>query len=146
AEAIKHLAVFRDQPAYQNIAGLTDRALLRLGHAHGLLKQWDQSRQAHDQVATRFANSPWVHEARYGVAWAWQHQKQLDNAVNAYQQVTAATATELAAKAQLQIGLCRLEQKRYPEATNALLIVPFTYDYPELSAVALCEAARTLTE
>jgi TolA-binding protein len=52
----------------------------------------------------------------------------------------------LAAKAQLQIGLCRLEQKRYPEATTALLVVPFTYDYPELSAVALCEAARTLGE
>lgn len=145
-EAIKHLAVFRDQQPFQNIAGLTDRALLRLGHAHGLLKQWDQSRQAHEQVVSRFGNSPWVHEARYGIGWAWQHQKQHDNAVNAYQQVTAATATELAAKAQLQIGLCRLEQKRYPEASTALLVVPFTYDYPELSAVALCEAARTFTE
>jgi TolA-binding protein len=27
-----------------------------------------------------------------------------------------------------------------------LLVVPFTYDYPELSAIALVEAARTLTE
>src|SRR5262249_24764245 len=64
----------------------------------------------------------------------------------AYSPVVAATATELGARAQLQIGLCRLAQKRYPEATSALLIVPFTYDYPELSAVALVEAARAYGE
>jgi TolA-binding protein len=146
AEAVKHLALFRDQQQYQNIAGLTDRALLRLGHALAHLKQWDQSRQAHEQVVSRFGNSPWIHEARYGIGWAWQNQKSYDNAVNAYQQVTTAVTTELAAKAQLQIGLCRLEQKRYPDAAAALLVVPFTYDYPELSALALCEAARTFAE
>jgi TolA-binding protein len=146
AEAVKRLAIFRDQQPFQNIPGVTDRALLRLGHAYALSKEWDQSRQAHEQVVARFGNSPWVHEARYGIGWAWQQQKQYDNAVTAYHQVTAAVATELAAKAQLQIGLCRLEQKRYPEAAAALLVVPFTYDYPELNAVALCEAARTFAE
>jgi TolA-binding protein len=145
-EAVKHLALFRDQQPYQNLPGLTDRALLRLGQALSHLKQWDQSRQALEQVVSRFSNSPWVHEARCGIGWAWQNQKSYDNAVNAYQQVTAAVATELAAKAQLQIGLCRLEQQRYPEAASALLVVPFTYDYPDLSALALCEAARTFSE
>ncbi|MBC8117058.1 MAG: tetratricopeptide repeat protein, partial [Candidatus Saccharimonas sp.] len=38
------------------------------------------------------------------------------------------------------------EQKRLPEAANALLVVPFTYDYPEWSAVALLEAARIFQE
>jgi TolA-binding protein len=56
--------------------------------------------------------------------------------------VTGGTITEAAAKAQLQIGLCRLEQKRFSEAAAALLVVPFTYDYKEYSAVALLEAAR----
>jgi TolA-binding protein len=146
AEAVKHLAVFRDQGPFQNVPGVTDRALLRLGHAYAQLKQWDQSRQAHEQVVNRFGNGPWANEARYGIGWAWQNQKQYDNAVNAYTQVANATATELGAKAQLQIGLCRLEQKRFPEATTALLVVPFTYDYPELSAAALVEAARAFSE
>jgi TolA-binding protein len=146
AEAVKHLAVFRDQPPFQNVPGVTDRALLRLGQACAQLKQWDQSRQAHEQVVNRFPNGPWVNEARYGAGWAWQNQKQYDNAVGLYTQVANATATELGAKAQLQIGLCRLEQKRLPEATTALLVVPFTYDYPELSAVALVEAARGFAE
>jgi cellulose synthase operon protein C len=146
AEAVKHLSLFRDKPEFQNLPGLTDRALFRLGQAYGYLGQWDPSRQAHEQVAARFGNSPWVHEARYGVGWAWQNQKQFDNAVNAYAQVTAGTTAEIAARAQLQTGVCRLEQKRYPEAATALLVVPFTYDYPELSAVALVEAARTFSE
>lgn len=146
AEAVKHLIVFRDQQPFQNLPGLTDRALLRLGHAYAHLKQWDQSRQAHEQVVGRFGNSPWANEARYGIGWAWQNLKQLDNAVGAYSQVTTATATETGARAQLQIGLCRLEQKRFAEASAALLIVPYTFDYPELNAVALVEAARAVAE
>jgi TolA-binding protein len=142
AEAVKRLALFRDRGEFQNLPGLTDRALLRLGHAYAHLKEWDRSRQAHEQLASRFGNSPWVHEARYGMGWAWQQQRQYDQAVNVYQQVVTGTPTETAAKAQLQIGLCRLEQKRYADAATALLAVPFTYDFPELSAVALLEASR----
>src|SRR5205085_1838045 len=134
----KRLAIFRDQPQFHNVPGVSDRALLRLGHALAHLGQWDASRQAHEALAGRFNTSPWIHEARYGIGWALQSQKQYDQAVNYYQLVTAATATETAAKAQLQIGLCRLEQKRYAEAVSALLVVPFTFDYPELNAVALC--------
>jgi tetratricopeptide (TPR) repeat protein len=87
-----------------------------------------------------------VHEARYGIGWAFQNAGQFDPAVNAYTQVIAGTATELAAKAHLQIGLCRIEQKRWGDAAASLLVVPFTFDYPELTAVALCEAARALSE
>jgi TolA-binding protein len=146
AKAASRFVVFRDQPPFQNLPGLTDRALLRLGHSYEKMKQWDQSRQAHETLIARFGNSPWVHEARYGIGWAWQNQKQYDQAINIYSQVTSGTATEIAAKAQLNIGLCRLEQKRYLEAANAFLVVSSTYDYPEVNAVALTEAARAYAE
>jgi TolA-binding protein len=146
AEAVKHLAAFRDDPAFQNLAGVADRALLRLGFALGKQNDWDKSRQAYEQVVNRFPNSPWIHEARYGIGWSWQNQKQYDNAANVYSQVASATLTEVGARAQLQIGLCRIEQKKHPEAISALLVVPYTYDYPELSAGALCEAARCMIE
>jgi TolA-binding protein len=145
-EAIKRLSLFRDNPQFQNVPGVTDRALLRLGHAYAHIKDWERSRQAHEQSAGRFPGSPWAHEARYGAGWAWQQLKQYDQAVNWYNQVTNGTITEAAAKAQLQIGLCRLEQKRFAEAASALLVVPFTYDYKEYSAVALLEAARAFVE
>ena len=145
-EAIKLLTKFRDFGPFQNLPGLTDRALLRLGFALAEKKQWEPSRQAYEALIGRFNTSPWVHEARYGVGWAYQNLAQYDNAVNAFTQVVGATATELAARAQLNIGTCRLLQKRYPDATTALLVVPYTYDYPDLSALALLEAARAMSE
>jgi TolA-binding protein len=80
------------------------------------------------------------------LAWAHQNAGRPDEAVTVYNQVVAATATELGARAQLNIGLIRLAQKKYPEATTALLVVPYTYDYPQISAVALLEAARAFAE
>jgi TolA-binding protein len=145
-KAVELLVPFRDHGPFQNIPDLTDRALLRLGQAYAQMSQWDPSRQAFEQLVGRFPQGPWADEGRYGMGWAWQSQKQLDNAVNAYNEVVRRTAAEVAAKAQLQIGLCRLEQKRHPEAIQALLAVPLTYNYPEWSAAALCEAARAYME
>jgi len=146
AKAIKQLLPFRDHGPLQNIPGISDRALLALGQAYASAGQWDASRHTLSTLAQRFRQSPWVDEALYRIGWSWESQKQYDNAVNAYSQVTRRTASEWAAKAQLQIGLCRLQQRRYPEAAQALLVVPFTYDYPECSAAAWCEAARAYKE
>jgi TolA-binding protein len=145
-KTVLRLAVFRDQPPFQSIPGVSDWALLRLGQAYAALKQWDPSRQACEHLLGRFGNSELVAEARYTIGQAYENQKQHDAAVNVYGQVIAGSATETAARAQFQIGLCRLEQKRYPEATAAFLAVALTYEYPEWTAGALCEAARSLVE
>ncbi len=145
-KAIERLLPFRDVGALHQVPGISDRAVLRLGHAYARAAQWDQSRQTLETLVGRYPQSPWLDEARYGIGWAWQNQKQYDNAANVYAQVVARTAAEVAARAQFQVGLCRLEQKRPAEAANALLVVPFTYDYPEWSALALCEASRAFVE
>jgi TolA-binding protein len=141
AAAVKRLAVFREQEPFRNLPGVTDRGLLRLGHALAELRQWDQSRQALEQLTARFGGSPWLPEARYGIGWAWQKQKQYDQAVGAYNQAVATKAPGVVARAQLQIGLCRLEQKRYAEAVRALEAVAAEEADPEMQAVALVEAA-----
>jgi TolA-binding protein len=146
AEAVKHLSVFRDQGPYQKVVDLSDRALLRLGFALGQLKQWEPSRQAYETLLSRFGNSRLVPEAHYGAGWALQQLSQYDNAVKHYNQVITTVVTELAARAQMNVGLCRLAQKRYAEASTALLVVPFTYDYADLSALSLVEAARAFSE
>lgn len=142
-EAIKLLVKFRDGP-YQHVAGTSDRALLRLGQAYADKKEWNNSRAALQALADRFGQSAWAAEARYGIGWALQNEAKYDEAVASYARVTEMVATRLAARAQLNIGLCRLAQKRYGDAGTALLVVPFTYDYAELSALALLEAARAL--
>jgi TolA-binding protein len=145
-QAIARLLPFRDNGALHQVPTVSDRALLRLGHAFARDGQWDQSRQTLEALIGRYPQSLWFDEARYGIGWAWQNQKQFDQAVGSYQQVTGHTASEVAARAQLQIGLCRLEQMRPSEAANALLVVPLTYDYPEWNALALCEASRAFLE
>ncbi len=145
-KAVERLQPFRDQDPWRNMPDLTDHALVRLGYAFAGAGNWDQSRQSFEAAVSRFAQSPYVDDARYGMALALQNAKNFDPAVNAYAEVAKHTAAEVGAKSQLQIGLCRLEQKRYDEAAQALLVVPFTYDYPEISAAAWCEAGRAYAE
>lgn len=146
AKAIAELVPFRDQGPLHNIPGVSDRAVLRLGHAYAHAKQWDPSRQAFEILTSRYPQSPWRFEARYGIGWAWQNQQSYDNAANTYATVVRETGTEVAARAQIQTGLCRLAQKKPAEALSALLAVPLTYDYPEWNAMALVEAARVSIE
>ncbi len=63
AEAAKRLARFRDEQPFKYIPDLSDRALLRLGHALDRLKQWDGSRQALETLLRRFPQSRWGAEA-----------------------------------------------------------------------------------
>ncbi len=141
-QAVTLLTPFRDQGPFQNVSGVSELALLRLAEAQAALGQWDASRQSQETLVNRFGNSPLVDQARYGIAQAQQNLKQFDQAVGSYEHIVRRTGAELAAKSQVQIGLCRAEQKRYPEALKALLIVPESYGYADTSAMALCEAAR----
>ncbi|MDB5354262.1 MAG: hypothetical protein JWN24_715 [Phycisphaerales bacterium] len=140
--AIETLLPFRDQDPLRNTAGLADHALLRLGYAFTQTNQWEPSRQAYEILVNRFGQSIWCDEARFGMGWALQNQKRYDEAVNVYADLTRRSASESAARAQVNIGICRNEQKRPAEALKALLAVPLTYDYPECSAAACYEAAR----
>lgn len=141
-KAIQQLLPFRDDDKLRNFPGISDRALLRLGHAYSQAFQWDQGRQVLETLTQRYGQSPWIDDARYGIGWARQKQKDFDGAVGAYTEVTKRHTAELGGKAQLQIGLCRLEQKRYDEAVKALQAVIFTYPFPDLVAPARCELAR----
>lgn len=67
--AVERLLPFRDHGPLQNLYGISDRALLRLGQAQAQLKQWEESRKSLEAVFGRFGQSRWVDEARYGAGW-----------------------------------------------------------------------------
>jgi tetratricopeptide (TPR) repeat protein len=140
--ASARLSLFRDNEKFQNVANVSDVALLRLGHVLAQLKRWDESRQAHEQLPARFGGSPWVREALYGIGWARHKQGQYDEAVGAYQQALADQTNETAARSQLMIGVCQVMRKQYAEAVPSLQAVVDKYGIPELSALALIEAAH----
>ena len=147
AKAVEKLTPFRDKKEYQNVGGISDRALVRLGHAQLALKKPDDAKATFEAALNRFGNgNPFAAEARYGLGLVQQAKGQLDEAVKAFEQVVAATQTEVAAKAQLQIGRCRMAQKKYADATTAFLVVSYTYAYPDLSRAAVMEAAAAMEE
>jgi tetratricopeptide (TPR) repeat protein len=146
-DARNKLVIFRDNGAFHNVPGVSDRAVLRLGHVLLEQKQWEPARQAFELVTARYGgNNAWAADARYGAGWALQNMGRFDEAVNTYVQVTQATTDERAGRAHLQIGLCRAAQKRWDDAGKALATVYYTYDIPELKFAAMVEHARVYVE
>ena len=145
-EALKRYVMFRDNGQFQNLPGVTDLALVHIGDIHAAKKEWEPARQVYENCANRFPNGPYAAQARYGLGNALQNLKQYDAAVNNYIVVTNLPDQSLAAKANLQIGFCRADQKRYGEAVAAFLTVPYSFDAPELAAPALLGAAKAYAE
>jgi TolA-binding protein len=146
-EAKNKLVIFRDNGAFHNVPGVSDRALLRLGHAFLALKQWEPARQAFDTLVGRYGNNnPWAIDARYGTGVALQNQNRFDEAVISYVQVTQMTQDERAGRARLQIGECRAKQSKWADAGKEFQTVYYGFDIPELKFAAMLEHARVLIE
>lgn len=147
ADAIKTLIPFRDHGPWQNLEGVTDRALLRLGQAQLRSGQNEQGCATLTALTQRFASSPWVDEALFEIGMALQSQSKYDQAIASYRSLTARSVSEWAARAQLQTGLALKDQPaRKAEAMQAFLSVYYTYDEPELCARACWEAATIMAE
>ena len=117
-----------------------------MAEAYAAAGNWEESRATYEHLLGRFPQGRFVSEAKFGAGLALQKAKQFDRAVEAYQEVTRRTGSELAAKAQMQIGLCRAEQKRWEDAVKELMVVPGTYDYADVAASASLEAGKALVE
>ncbi len=128
------------------IVGARDRAILRLAQAYCQLGQWPSARAVLEVFVARFPASPLAPEARCALGLACENLKDYDAAIAAYSDVPRSTSSELAAQSLYQAGLCRMQQKRPQDALNLLLSVAYTYDYPDWTAAALCEAAGAMIE
>jgi TolA-binding protein len=147
ASAITTLSRYRNgAEKYVQAGPVTEEGLLRLGEAYAAAGNWEESRATYDHLLGRFPQGRWATEARFGKALGLQKTRKFDEAIAAYQEVTRRTGSEVAARAQMQIGLCRAEQKRWQEAVRELLAVPGTYDYADVAANASIEAGNALVE
>lgn len=146
AKTTEVLSPFRDQPQLRGSGEIAERALLRLGQAFAEQNKFEESRQAYELQLQRFPNGMLANDARYGMAYALQKMNRHDEAAQVYGEITKRTAAEVAARAMLQTGRVRFEQKRYADAVKAYAAVAYTYDYPELSAAAWYESGKAYAE
>jgi len=140
SKAIEQLRVFRDEDTYRRMSSIVDKALLRLGYAYEQTGNWGESRRSFDSVGSYAPRSPWIYEAQFGSAWARENSNDLTNALSVYASITTKTFCRSAARSQLRIGHCYLKQKKYPEAAKAFMVVPYTYNYPDICAEAWFQA------
>jgi TolA-binding protein len=128
------------------VQGVTDHALLRMADAQGQLGQWKEARATLEMWFKRFNSGPLTPEAKFAYGWVCEHLNDPAKAIAAYAEVGARTGGELGAKANLQVGRLRLQQKQPAEALGSLLTVAYAYDDVELSPAAMCEAASALVQ
>ena len=122
------------------------RSLYRSGACSANLQQWPQSQQYYQELIEHFPDFELVNEARYGLGWALQNQEKLQEAKEAYQQVTEATNSETAAKSRFMIGECDFREKSYQRAIEHFLEAAVGYPYPEWQALGYFEAGRCFIE
>lgn len=138
AEAIAVYASVKN-PSGKDFAAL---ALLHAAQAEAKLKQWTKSLALLDRAVKEHAESQYLPEMLYEQAWAAQNLGQLDAALPLYEQVTAKTDREVAAKARFMIGEIYFEQKQHGEAIKNFFKAAYAYSYPEWQANAHYEAGR----
>ena len=126
-------------PAGKDFAVL---ALLHSAQAEAKLKQWPKSLALLEQAAKDYANSEYIPEILYEQAWARQNLGQAEQALPLYEEVTAKTDREVAARARFMIGEIYFEQKNHAEAIKNFFKAAYAYSYPEWQANAHYEAGR----
>ncbi len=126
-------------PAGKDFAMLT---LLHSAQAEAKLKQWAKSLALLEQAVKQYPDSQYLPEALYEQAWAQQNLGQSAQALPLYEEVTAKTDREVAARARFMIGEIYFEQKNHAEAIKNFFKAAYAYSYPEWQANAHYEAGR----
>ncbi|HEY7120599.1 MAG TPA: tetratricopeptide repeat protein, partial [Tepidisphaeraceae bacterium] len=80
---------------YVNAGPVTEEGLVRLAEAYAAAGSWEESRATYEHLTSRFGQTKWLPEARFGIGMALQHLGQFDRAVEAYQDVVRRTSSEM---------------------------------------------------
>jgi TolA-binding protein len=123
-------------------ADFTVLALLHGGQAAAQLEDWKKARTLLDAAAKQFPDTPYLPEINYERAWTLQNLGQEDEALKLYEEVTAATDREIAARARYMIGELYFARKNHAEAVRHFFKAAYGYGYPEWQARSHFEAAR----
>ena len=69
------------------------------------------------------------HEGRFALGFALQYLDKFEAAAREFRQVVGETEAVVAARAQYQIGECRMDQAKYSEAAREFLTVVANFDF-----------------
>lgn len=102
-------------------------ALLHGGQAAAQLKQWEQSLELLEAIPDQFADSPYLPQALYDIAWAKQNQGDAAEARKLYEQAATKSRGEVGARARFMLGELDFAAKNYDQAVLEFQRVMFGF-------------------
>ena len=124
---------------------LHEQGSIRLGETLAIANKWADALRTYQTFLQQYPQSKFSLQARFGIGWAMENQKQYPQAIQAYEQVLGLGGKdETTARCQFQIGECYYVQKKYDESIPEFLKVRINFNYPDLSALALLEMGKAL--
>ncbi len=105
------------------------RALIYLHGAQCLreLKKFDQSEGWLKVFTTQYAKSPFLPEALYELAYSYQNQQKIDDALKLYEEVASKYRNEISARARFMMGEVYFAKREFPKAISEYQRVMFGY-------------------
>ncbi len=121
--------------------------LLHAGQSANQLERWDAGLALLEEARDKFPASAHKPDILYEIAWARQNQKQLDEALALYEEVSDMTQREVGARARLMMGEIKFEKGDHKQAIVDFFKVFKGYQgapksYDRWKAQAMYEAAR----
>ncbi len=129
------------KPSSDQFAAL---AALHAAQAANQLKRYAEAEKLVEGFAGKFPKSELIPQALYEQSWALQNLDKPQEALKLYEEVTAKTNAEVAARARFMIGEIKFGAKDHKAAVADFFKVAYGYGYPKWQSNALFEAARCL--
>jgi TolA-binding protein len=121
------------------VADVQDESLYQAGLCAKELKNWPASAQYYKQLVDQFPKFEQVNDARYGLGFALHQQGKLDEASVLFEQITAGSDGEVAAKSRFMIGEIAFGRNKFDDAVGHFIDAA-QYPYAHWQAMSRYEA------
>lgn len=139
-EFAKAIPLFREVSESATEAADVELALVGEAECHNELRDFTKARELLLAAVEKHPEGKHRERAGFGLGWANEHLGRFDEAIERYRGVSG-SGSEIAARAQFQIGQCLAAQKKYADAIVEFLQVPARYRFPSWSARATLQVA-----
>ena len=127
-------------------ASLGESITMRLAETQALTNQHAESQASYNAFLTRYPESKWTRNARFGLAFAMESAGDSAKAIPEYRKLLEEQKVDLwTVRSRFQIGECLFNQQKYEEAVAEFVNVEINYTkYPDWQAKSVLEMARVL--
>ncbi|MBT3637416.1 MAG: tetratricopeptide repeat protein [Opitutae bacterium] len=152
---IKETAVARDlfeaASKIRNLdKALAESALMRLGETQALTGQQKEATKTYQDFLSRFGESKWTRNARFGLGFALENNDKPSEAIREYAKLLEGDSKKIdlwAVRAQFQTGECYFNMKKYDQAIARFVHLEIDKSfkkYPSWQAKSILEIGRVL--